>query len=121
MIDAAPFWEAAARGELHLPWCEACDAPFFYPRTLCPRCGSRELEWRRAGGRGRLHAFCIQHTTPLPEFRELVPFVTALVELEEGPRIMSRLVGVEPDPTAIRCEMPLVVDFLDGLPVFRPA
>ena len=120
MIDAAPFWEAVARGELHLPWCLACDAPFFYPRTLCPRCGSRELEWRRASGRGTLHAFCIQHATPLPEFRDLVPFVTALVELAEGPRMMSRLVGVDPDPAVVRCEMPLVVDFVDGLPVFRP-
>ena len=119
--DAAQFWEAAARGELHLPWCVPCGAPFFYPRPLCPRCGSRELEWRRASGRGRLHAFCIQHATPLPELRDRVPFVTALVELEEGPRIMSRLVGVEPDPAAVRCEMPLVVDFEAGRPVFRPA
>jgi uncharacterized OB-fold protein len=76
---------------------------------------------RRASGRGRLHACCIQHTTPPAELCELLPFVTALVELEEGPRIVSRLVGVEPDPAAVRCDMPLVVDFLDGLPVFRPA
>jgi uncharacterized OB-fold protein len=110
VTDATPFWEAVARRELHLPWCLACDAPFFYPRTLCPRCGSRALEWRRASGRGRLHAFCIQRAE-----------VTALVELEEGPRMLSRLVGVEPDPAAVRCEMPLVVDFADGLPVFRPA
>jgi uncharacterized OB-fold protein len=121
MTDADPFWEAAARRELHLPWCVPCESPFFYPRTLCPRCGSRELEWRRASGRGRLHAFCIQHVTPLEALRDAVPFVTALVELDEGPRMLSRLVGVEPDPAAIRCEMPLVVDFEGGLPVFRPA
>ena len=119
--DAAPFWEAVARRELHLPWCLACRAPFFYPRPLCPRCGSRELEWRRASGRAKLHAFCIQHAAPLPAFADDVPFVSALVELAEGPRMMSRLVGTRPDPGAIRCEMPLVVDFAGGLPVFRPA
>jgi uncharacterized OB-fold protein len=121
VTDATPFWEAVARRELHLPWCLACAAPFFYPRTLCPRCGSRELEWRRASGRGRLHAFCIHHAAPLPELAAHVPFVSALVALEEGPRMLSRLVGVAPDPAAVRCEMPLVVDFEAGLPVFRPA
>jgi uncharacterized protein len=123
--DAAPFWEAAARRELALPWCLECGEPFFYPRALCPGCGSRRLEWRRASGRGRLHAFCIHHAPPLPAFRAEVPFVSALIELDEGPRMLSRLVGVEPDPAAVRCEMPLVVDFLavEGalLPVFRPA
>ena len=75
---------------------------------------------------GRLHAFCIHHHPPLADFRDAVPFVAALVELDEGPRMMSFLAGVEPDPAAIRCEMPLAVSFTeleDGhvLPVFRPA
>jgi uncharacterized OB-fold protein len=117
--DAVPFWEACQRRELVLPYCTACASFFFYPRTLCPGCGSRAVEWRRASGRGRLHAFCIHHHAPLEGV------VTALVELEEGPRIMSFLVGVEPDPAAIRCEMPLVVSFTEGddgqlLPVFAP-
>jgi uncharacterized OB-fold protein len=124
--DAAPFWEACRRRELHLPYCPACAGFFFYPRTLCPSCGSRAVEWRRTSGRGRLHAFCIHHHSPLPELRDAVPFVTALVELEEGPRLMSALAGIDPDPAAIRCEMPLEVAFEelpDGqpLPVFRPA
>jgi uncharacterized OB-fold protein len=123
--DAAPFWEACGRREFVLPYCCGCAGFFWYPRTLCPRCGSRAIEWRRASGRGRLHAFCIHHHTPLAAFRDAVPFVTVLVELEEGPRIMSLLDGVEPDPAAIRCEMPLEVAFAeleDGgmLPVFRP-
>jgi uncharacterized OB-fold protein len=122
--DAAPFWEACERRELRLPYCLRCERSFWYPRPLCPHCGSRAIEWRRASGRGRLHAFCIQHHTPLAELRDAVPFVTALVELEEGPRMMSFLVGVEPDPAAIRCELPLRVDFAalhDGrlAPVWR--
>jgi uncharacterized protein len=124
--DATPFWDACRRRELHLPYCPACDDVFFYPRALCPTCGSRGIEWRRVSGRGRLHAFCIHHHSPLVGFRDAVPFVTALVELEEGARMMSFLTGVEPDPAAIRCEMPLEVSFAeleDGqlLPVFRPA
>lgn len=124
--DSAPFWEGCARRELVLPFCTACSEFFFYPRVLCPGCGSRAIVWRPVSGRGRLHAFCIHHHSPLPAYREKVPFVTALVELDEGPRMMSLLVGVEPDPEAIRCEMPLRVDFTDGedgrlLPVFVPA
>jgi hypothetical protein len=123
--DAVPFWEACDRGELALPFCDRCDAFFFYPRGICPRCGSREITWRAASGRGRLHTFCIQHQTPLPEFREAVPFVTAIVELEEGPRMMSLLVEVEPRPEAIHCDMPVEVAFRRlesgrSLPVFRP-
>lgn len=123
--DAVEFWEGCARGELLLPYCLRCEAFFFYPRTLCPTCGSRELEWRRASGRGTLHTFCIHHVPPRPVFAESVPFVTAIVELDEGPRMMSFLVDVEPDPVHIRCDIPVEVAFAtdgDGraVPVFRP-
>lgn len=123
--DAAPFWEAARRRELSLPWCERCEAFFFYPRTACPACGSRQISWRPASGRGRLYTFCIHHHPALPGFGDSLPFVTAIVELEEGPRLMTFLTGVAPDPGAITCDMPVVVDFVevnDGhvLPIFRP-
>jgi uncharacterized protein len=123
--DSLPFWEASRRGELALPYCESCEGFFFYPRTLCPTCGSRDVTWRTASGRGRVHAFCIQHVCPVPGFRDATPFVTAIVELEEGPRLMTILVDVEPDPAAIRCELPVEVAFVEvdgqALPVFRPA
>jgi uncharacterized protein len=124
--DAAPFWEACLRRELLLPRCSACDTTFFYPRTSCPSCGSRAVGWVAASGRGRVYTFCIHHQASLPAFRDAVPFVTVIVELEEGPRLMSFLTGVEPDPGSVRCDMPVHVDFTeleDGrlLPVFRPA
>ncbi len=124
--DAEPFWEAARRHELQLPFCEACSRYFFYPRTLCPMCGSREIGWRSASGHGRIYTFCIQFTNPVPGLSGAVPFVTALVQLDEGPRLMSILIGVDPSPNAISCEMPVQVDFLDlndgqTLPIFRPA
>jgi uncharacterized OB-fold protein len=124
--DAAPFWEAARRHELALPWCTACEAFFFYPRTHCPACGSRAIEWRAASGRGRVYTFCIHYHSALPGFGDAVPFVTAIVELEEGPRLMTFLTDVAPEPGAISCGMPVEVDFVDRedgtvLPVFRPA
>jgi uncharacterized protein len=123
--DATQFWESCARRELALPFCASCEDFFFYPRTVCPECGSRDISWRTVTGRGRLHTFCIQYQSALPGFANAVPFVTAIVELEEGPRMMTLLTEVEPDPAAIRCGMPVEVAFaeLDDrgvLPAFRP-
>ncbi len=123
--EASPFWEACRRRELVLPFCTGCRRFFFYPRTLCPGCGGRDVVWRRSAGRGELYTFCIQHASRLAGFRDAAPFVTAIVELEEGPRLMTLLVGVPPEPESIRCGMPVEVVFTDlpdgnVLPVFRP-
>lgn len=123
--DALPFWEAANQHELLLPFCGACRRYFFYPRMLCPNCGSRDVEWRRATGRGRVYTFCIQYHNPVPGLQAAVPFVTAIVQLDEGPRLMTFLIDVDPVPAAVSCELQVEVDFLDlasgqSLPVFRP-
>jgi uncharacterized OB-fold protein len=123
--DALPFWEAARRHELVLPECLRCGRVFFYPRTACPSCGSRELDWRPASGRAEVHAFTIQQRCALPGLADAVPLVTAIVELDEGPRLMTILLGVEPDPAHVRCGLQVEVDFVDvdggwTLPVFRP-
>lgn len=123
--ESRPFWEGAKRHELRLQRCGGCGEAFFYPRNACPHCLSGDLEWFTASGRGRLHTFVIVHrglkVTPLA-----LPYVLAMIELEEGPRMMSNLVGVEPDPARIRCDMPVVVEWADvtpdvTLPRFRPA
>jgi uncharacterized OB-fold protein len=124
--DAAPFWEAASRHLLLLPHCTACDAPFFYPRTLCPRCGSRDLEWAVASGAGTLHSFCVHYQSSEQGLSDAVPFATALVDLEEGPRLMAFLVGVPDDPELIESGRRLTVEFhdvADGHTVvaFRPS
>jgi uncharacterized OB-fold protein len=122
--DSSPFWSACRERRLVLPRCTACGDLFFYPRTLCPVCGSRDLTWVEVSGRGRIHAFTIQHVTAVPELRDVLPFVTVLVELDEGPRMMSFLVDAGADPSSIRCDAPVEVDFRDDpsgqpFPVFR--
>lgn len=124
--EAAPFWEGCRQHRLVLPYCTGCRGFFFYPRTACPGCGSRDVTWRQSTGRGEVYTFCIQHQSRLPGFRDATPFVTAIVELAEGPRLMTFLTGVPPDPASIRCGMPVEAVFTelpDGtvLPVFRPA
>jgi uncharacterized OB-fold protein len=101
--ESAPFWEGLQRGELLLPHCHACDAPFFYPRVLCPRCGSRDLDWQRASGSGELHSFCVSYQSSVPGLSGGTPFATGLVDLDEGVRLMAFLVGFPSDPELIRC------------------
>jgi uncharacterized OB-fold protein len=122
--ETLPFWEGTREGRLHLPFCQACRAFFFYPRLLCPRCGGGEIAWRDVSGRGRVHTFSINYVPQAPGFADDVPYVTALIDLDEGPRMMTRLVEVEPRPEAIRVGMRVEVVFADGggfvLPLFRP-
>ncbi len=122
--ETLPFWEAAKRHTLLIQRCDDCATHYFYPRPLCPACLSRRVRWVEASGRGRLHTFVINHRPPR-NFPVAAPFVIGIVELEEGARMMSHIVDVEPDPAAIRCEMPLEVVFEDiteeiTLPKFRP-
>jgi uncharacterized OB-fold protein len=124
--EAKPYWDGAREGKLMLPRCEACGKPFFYPRVLCPACGSRAITWIQATGRGRLHSFEIAHQILNKAFTVRPPVVLAMVELDEGPRLLTNLVNVEPDPGAIRCEMPVEVVFEKltdeiSLPMFQPA
>jgi uncharacterized OB-fold protein len=111
--EAAPFWDAAAQHRLKIPNCNACDAAFFYPRPICPRCGSRDIGWLEARGTGTLHSFCVQYRSSVPGLTEVGPFVTALVDLDEGVRMMSFLVGVPADPEFITCDTRVEVQFLD--------
>ncbi len=120
------YWEKCREHELWLRRCNDCQRAYFYPRDICPHCFSRNVTWVKASGRGTLFTYAIVHRPPTPAFRDRVPYVVAIVELEEGPKMPTNLVGIEPDPAKIRVGMPVVVDFEDvsptiSLPVFRPA
>lgn len=122
--ETKPYWDAAKQRKLLIQRCNDCSRHYFYPRPLCPGCLSRNVAWVEASGRGRLHTFVINHRAPR-KFPVEAPFVIGIIELEEGPRMLTHVVGVEPDPQAVHCDMPVEVVFEDitdeiTLPKFRP-
>jgi uncharacterized OB-fold protein len=122
--ESKPYWDGLKARRLMLPWCQDCGKAHFYPRIVCPHCGSRRIEWRQASGRGTLYSFVINHRPPA--WRSKDPYVIAVVQLDEGPRLMTNLVGVAPDPASIRCDAPVEIQYEDvsdevTLPLFRPA
>ena len=120
------YWQGARDHQLWLRNCRSCDRTYFYPRDICPTCGGRDVEWKQVSGRATLYTYAIVHRAPSPAFADIAPYVTAIVDLEEGGRMMTNLVDVEPDPATITVGMPLQVTFDDvtpevTLPKFRPA
>jgi len=116
------FWEGVGRGELLIQRCASCGALRHPPRPMCPRCQSPDWNTARASGRGRVHSFVVPRHPPLPAFPE--PYVVALVDLEEGTRLVTNLVGVTPDEVRIGMAVELEMTRIDDevvLPLFRPA
>lgn len=99
--DDAPYWEALERGVLVLQRCAACGTARHPPRPRCGRCASGEHRWEAASGRGTVHSFTVVRYPANHELADAVPYVVALVELDEGPRLISNVVEMEPDRVAI--------------------
>ena len=117
------FLEGTKAGELRLQRCNSCRKVYFPPRPFCPHCASREVSVFRASGKGRLYSYVIHHR-PVPGFTP--PYAIAVVELDEGPRLMTNIVECPQSPEALILDMPLEVVFekMDDeitLPLFRPA
>ena len=126
--DSRPYWEATKRHELQVPFCNGCQRLFWYPRVQCPRCHSWDIAWRQVSGRGKLHTYAIQHRPQQPGFENDVPYITALVELDEDAsvRIFGNLINIEPEPERVKVGMPVEVVFEDiteeiTLPKWQPA
>jgi uncharacterized OB-fold protein len=121
----APFWEAAKRHELLIPRCRYDNRYFWYPRQACPYCLREDWEWSPVSGRARLHSYTVVRQAQNPAFNEDVPYAYAIVQLDEGVRLISNVVDCTiPDDLAM--DMPLVVKFEDVTPEvtlvkFRPA
>ncbi len=117
------YWDGAKQGELRIQACNSCSENYFPPRPFCPKCGSRDVKVVKASGKGRLYSYIINH---LPSPGYTPPFTVAIVELEEGVRLMTNLLEVEPDPDKLELDMPLEVTFEKltdeiSLPQFKPA
>ena len=117
------FWDGVQAGELRLQKCNKCSKTYFPPRPFCPECASRDVTVLRASGRGRLYSYVIHHR-PVPGFTP--PYAIAVVELDEGPRMMTNIVDCPQTPEALVLDMPVEVAFerIDDeitLPLFKPA
>jgi uncharacterized OB-fold protein len=112
-IDAAsgPYWEAARHGRLLIAKCAACGKVHHYPRPFCPHCWSEDVHPVQASGVGTLYTYSTVYVNDLAPFRERLPYIAAIVELAEGPRLMTTIEGAEPEE--------LRVDMLVTA-VFRP-
>jgi uncharacterized OB-fold protein len=122
--ETRPWWDAARAGTLLIRRCEDCDRPHFYPRPFCPTCWSENVSWLPASGAATLYTYSVVRFNDLPPFGDRVPYVAAIVELAEGPRMMTNLVDCAIEDVAIG--MTLTVTFRPGtgdlvLPMFRPA
>lgn len=99
--ETAPFWEGCRQGELRFQHCLDCGRAQFYPRVLCAGCGGARIEWRRSQGAGTVHAVTVVYRAPSPGFRPDVPYAIALVDVDEGFRMMANVIGGDPEAVAI--------------------
>lgn len=123
--ETQPFWDGLKQHQLRIQRCKACNQAYFYPRPFCPKCFSWDVEWFTATGKAKLHTYTIVHRAP-PAFRDDAPYVLAVAELDEGPRMMTNLVDIVPEHSQLPVDMPLEIVYDDvneqiTLPKFRPA
>ena len=106
--ETAHFWEGTRLGELRLQSCRDCAHVYFPPRPFCPACASRDVEVIRASGRGSLHSYVVSHL-PAPGFEP--PYAIAVVKLDEGPKMLTQIVGTACDPDLLKLDDPVEVAF----------
>jgi uncharacterized OB-fold protein len=123
--DSAPFWAGCCEHRLMVQKCAACGAFRYPPGPFCPHCRSHRAEWIRSAGRGKVFSWIVvTHPVPKDVYAGDVPYVVALVELDEGVRMASNIVGCA--PSDVRGDMRVEVLFDDvapgiTLPRFKPA
>lgn len=122
--ESRPFWDALKAGQLMIGTCADCGKVHYYPRPFCPHCWSEAVSLTPASGKGTLYTYSVVHMNDLPPFREWLPYVAAVVDLEEGVRLTTNIVGC--DPADLKVGMAVEVEFTEVTPeitkaVFRPA
>lgn len=121
---AAPFWEATRDRRLLLQWCKVCAQSIHYPREFCPVCLGEDYEWRDSPGQGEIYAFNVMHRPGNRGMADQVPYVIALVTLDEGVRMVTNIVGEEPASLRVGMRVDVTWEALsDGrnLPLFEPS
>ncbi len=118
------FWQGCQRQELLLQKCRHCGRFQFYPRPICINCMSGNLEWVRSSGRGTVHTFTVVHQNVMPGFAQEVPYVFAIIELAEGVRLSTNIVGCAPADVYIGMPVEVIFEPISpeiNLPKFRPS
>jgi uncharacterized OB-fold protein len=121
--ESKGFWEACQRHELYVQKCRNCGALRYYLRALCPTCLSDEVEWVLSSGRGTVYTYTVTQQNQAAGFREELPYVLAYVELEEGVRILTNIVGCAPEDVRIGMGVEVVFEDVTSeatLPKFKP-
>lgn len=108
MPETKTYWQAAKDKKLQLQRCNACSKAYFPPRPFCPSCSSRDVSDFIASGKGTLYSYNINYL-PAPGFAH--PYIVAVVQLNEGPRILTNLLDCDPTPETLQLDMPLEVTF----------
>ena len=122
--ETEAFWDAARERRLLVKRCADCGEAHFYPRPFCPRCWSENVKWEDASGHATLYTWSTVHVNDLPPFHERVPYVAAIVELSEGPRMMTNVVDCDAEELAVGMSLEVRYRDLDdefSIPVFAPA
>lgn len=121
-LDNHGFWEGCRQHELRLQRCGACGTVRHQPRPMCPQCNHVEYDWMRASGRGTLYTFTIVHGPTLPVFQAQAPYNVAVIQLDEGPFMVSNVVGCRAEQLRIGMRVEVVFEDIDGLslPKFKP-
>ena len=120
--DSAEFWKFTTEGKLMLRRCEVCGNQMYYPRITCTKCLSTNLGWVEASGRGHVHAVSVIHRPSVEAFRAGGPYALAIVDLEEGQRMMTNIVDCAPEDVVIDMPVQLVFEPRGdvAIPLFRP-
>lgn len=117
------FWEGTRQGKLLVQTCKDCNARIFYPRKFCPKCWSADLGWIEGSGRATVHTFSTAYSMVEPKFTDELPYTIAYVDLEEGVRMMTRIVGCAPEDIRFGMSVEVVFHERGGffLPYFQPS
>ena len=118
----ATFWSKAAEGVLVVPKCTECGRTFWHPRPRCPHCGSERVDWIRASGRGTVHTYTVVRQSDDPYFKTKAPYAVAMIDLDEGVRIMTNIVDTPLAALAVGTRVEVLFEDAGGgiaIPLFR--
>ena len=122
--ESQAYWDGLRDRKLLMPRCDACGKYWFPPSLLCPHCNETKWTWTSTSGRGRIFSYVVYHRVYHPGFADEVPYAVAVIELDEGPRMVSNVIGIAPDKLACDLRVEVVYQPITDtitLPKFKPA